>query len=49
MDKLDLLERLRLQDVLTVVELLKLSADDIVDAFLDKIDDNYEEINEALE
>ena len=49
MDKLDLLERLRLQDVLTVIELLKLNTDDIVDAFLDKIDDNYEEINEALE
>ena len=49
MDKLNLLERLRLQDVLTVVELLKLSTDDIVDAFLDKIDDNHEEINEALE
>lgn len=49
MDKSELLERLRLYDVLTVVELLNLNTDDIVDAFLDKIDDRYEEIHQALE
>jgi hypothetical protein len=49
MDKHELLERLRLQDVLTIIELLGITSDELVDAFLDKVDDQYEKINQALE
>ncbi len=45
----ELIERLRAYDVLTVIELLNINTDELIDAFLDKIDERYEEIYQALE
>ena len=42
MDKSELLEKLRKLDEVTLLELLNISADEIVDTFLDKI---YERID----
>lgn len=40
MNKVELIEELRKVDEITLLELLQLTSDDIVDAFLDKIADN---------
>ena len=40
MNKIELLEELRKVDEITLLELLQLTSDDIVDAFLDKITEN---------
>lgn len=42
MSKLELLQLLRCEDETTLLELLDIKADDLVDAFLDKIDDRLE-------
>lgn len=49
MTKQQLIERLRLYDEVTILELLGLTGDDIIDAFLDKIDERMEYIHNALE
>ena len=43
-----LLEELRDLDEVSLIEVLDLSTDDIVDAFYDYIMDNYEAIKERL-
>lgn len=43
-----LLEELRDLDEVSLIEVLDLSTDDIVDAFYDYIVDNYEAIKERL-
>jgi hypothetical protein len=40
MNKTELIDELRKIDELTLIELLQLTSDDIVDAFLDKIEEN---------
>lgn len=40
MNKTELIESLRLLDEITLMELLNLTSDDLVDAFLDKITEN---------
>ena len=40
MNKIELIESLRLLDEITLMELLNLTSDDLVDAFLDKITEN---------
>lgn len=40
MDKIELLEELRNLDEITLLELLEVTSDDLVDAFLDRIDEN---------
>lgn len=49
MTKQQLIERLRLYDELLVLELLNLTTDDIIDAFLDRIDERYNYIHDKLE
>lgn len=44
-----LLEVLRNYDPLNLIEILDLSTDDIVDAFVDYISDNYDKVAEAIE
>jgi hypothetical protein len=50
MDKSELLDKLRTIDEVFLLEILELTSTDLVDAFLDKIDDNidkvYEKVNE---
>lgn len=40
MNKLELVDELRRVDEVTLLELLDISSDDLVDAFLDKIEEN---------
>ena len=40
----DILDRLRQQDTQTIVELLKLEPDDLVDAFSSKLEDGFNHI-----
>jgi hypothetical protein len=49
MEQDELLKTLRLQDQLTIIELLDITSDELVDAFLDKVDDRYKEILAAFE
>lgn len=44
MNKQELLEQLRKEDEVTLLELLELTSDDLVDAFLEQIEDNLERI-----
>jgi len=44
MTKTDLIEKLREEDELTLLELLDLSSTEIVDGFLDKVDERYKTI-----
>lgn len=44
MDKTELIEELRKLDEITLLELLEVTSSDIVDAFLDKIDERIEYI-----
>ena len=44
MDKTELIEELRKLDEVTLLELLEVTSSDIVDAFLDKIDDRIDYI-----
>jgi len=39
MNKVELIDELRNIDEITLLELLEITSDDLVDAFLDKIDD----------
>lgn len=49
MDKADLLEKLRELDEVLLLELLEITSTDIVDCFLDKIDEREEYIRHELE
>ena len=44
MNKIELIEELRKTDEVTLLEVLELTSDDIVDAFLDKITENQGKI-----
>jgi ribosome assembly protein YihI (activator of Der GTPase) len=44
MNKIELLEALRSLDEISLLELLEINSDELVDAFLDKIDDNIEKL-----
>lgn len=46
MDKIELLAALRQLDEITLLELLEVNSDELVDAFLDKIDDNLDKLYE---
>ena len=46
MDKFELLEKLRCLDEISLLELLEINSDDLVDAFLDKIEDNLTSLYE---
>lgn len=45
---MSLLVKLRNLDEVELIELLKLSSDDIVDAFLDRIEENEEALYESV-
>lgn len=49
MDKSELLEKLRKLDEVTLLELLNISADEIVDTFLDKIDERIDYLYKEVE
>ena len=42
MDKSELLEKLRTIDEITILELLDINTDELIDAFLDKVDERLE-------
>lgn len=44
----ELIELLRQVDEVTLLELLELTSDDIIDAFLDRIEDNEERVRDYL-
>lgn len=46
MDKIELLAALRQLDEISLLELLEVNSDELVDAFLDKIDDNLDKLYE---
>lgn len=48
MNKLELIEELRKIDEITLMELLELTSIDIVDAFLEKIDDHQVRLTKAV-
>ena len=48
MDKQELLEELRKLDEVSLLELLDLNSTDIVDAFLDKIEDNLDYLYDKI-
>ena len=48
MDKIGLLNKLRRLDEVSLMELLELTSDDLVDAFLDKIDERISFIYEQV-
>lgn len=45
----ELIERLRLYDEVTVMELLDIHTDELIDAFLDKIKERYNYIHDKIE
>ena len=49
MNKLDLIERLRKTEETLLLELLDITSEDIVDAFLDKINERLEYLDRQLE
>ena len=49
MNKLELIERLRKTEETLLLELLDITSEDIVDAFLDKINDRLEYLDRQLE
>lgn len=48
MNQLELLKKLRNLDELSLVEVLGVTSDDIVDAFLDRISEKEEELEEQV-
>lgn len=49
MNKIELIEKLRKLDEVTLLELLDVNAEELVDAFLDKIDDRFAYITKEIE
>ncbi len=48
MDKYELLAALRQLDEITLLELLEINSVDLVDAFLDNITDNWEQLSARI-
>lgn len=44
----ELIEQLRKIDEITLLELLNLTSDDLIDAFLDRIQDNEDKLQEYI-
>lgn len=44
MDKFELLEELKKLDEVTLLELLEITSEEIIDQFLDKIEENYDRL-----
>lgn len=44
-----LLEALRAYDVYSLIDILNIDTDDLVDAFVDYISDNYDKVLESIE
>lgn len=49
MDKSELLEKLRKLDEVTLLEILNISSDELVDTFLDKIDERIDYLYKEVE
>lgn len=49
MSKSELIEKLRKIDEVTLLELLEINSEDIIDAFLDRIDERLEKLYEEVE
>ena len=49
MNRQELLEALRKEDEVTLLELLEITSDDLVDVFVDKIDDNLDKMYRLYE
>lgn len=45
----DVIERLKKIDEVSILEVLEISSEDIIDRFEDKIEDNFNELQEDLE
>lgn len=45
----ELIEKLKLLDEVTLLELLELTTEDLIDAFSDRIEDNYNRVTRAVE
>ncbi len=46
MNRLELLETLRKLDEITLLELLEVTSEDLIDAFIDKVDDHIDKLYE---
>jgi hypothetical protein len=44
MNKLELIERLRQVDEITLLEALEITSDDLIDAFMDKVNEKLEDL-----
>ena len=49
MDKSEVIEKLRHIDEVTILELLDIETDDLIDAFLDKIDERFDYICKEIQ
>ena len=49
MNKLELLEELRKTDEISLLEALEITSEDIVDRFMDKIEDNIDKLYQFVE
>lgn len=49
MNKVELIEKLKQMDEITVLELLEINSSDLIDAFVDKVDDKADYIRGQLE
>lgn len=49
MNKLELIERLRQVDEVTLLEALEITSDDLIDAFMDKVNDKLEDLYKQIE
>lgn len=49
MNKLELLEELRKLDEVTLLEVLEITSEELVDAFPEKIDDNLDKIYKTIQ
>ena len=48
MNKVELLDVLRSMDEVTLMELLEITSDELVDVFLDKIEDNIDKVYDKV-
>jgi len=45
---IDVCDRLKQQDEISILEILEINSDELVDRFKDKIEENYEELADDL-
>lgn len=45
---IDVCDRLKQQDEISILEILEITSDELVDRFKDKIEENYDELAEDL-